>query len=52
MASLALEYPQYNLDKNSGYGQDYINLVKQHGIPAAIHRHTYKIKNGTQTTLF
>jgi len=49
---LATLYPQWQLEKNKGYGQEYIKLIKEHGIPDKIHRHSYKIKNENQIKLF
>ncbi len=53
MIDLSKEYPGYNLEKNKGYGEDYIAKVKELGIPAEIHRHSYKIKlNDDQIKLY
>jgi len=52
MIELSKEFPEWQLEKNKGYGQDYINLVKQHGFPENIHRFSYKIKNDKQIKLF
>lgn len=52
MLELSKEYPDWQLDKNKGYGIDYINLIKQYGYPEKIHRKSYKIKNDKQIKLF
>lgn len=52
MIDISKDYPQYNLDHNKGYGQEYIALVKKLGIPNTIHRKSYKIKEKDQITLF
>jgi ribonuclease HII len=53
LIELSKEYPEYNLDKNKGYGKDYIDRVKKYGMPTNIHRHSYNIKNNdTQIKLF
>jgi ribonuclease HII len=44
-------YPNWNLDKNKGYGQDYIENCKKFGYPD-IHRKSYKIKDEKQIKFF
>lgn len=44
MIDLSKQYPNHRLDKNKGYGMDYINAVNEFGIPHEIHRHSFKLK--------
>jgi len=44
-------YEQWNLNKNKGYGQDYIERCKQFGYPD-VHRKSYKIKNEKQINFY
>lgn len=53
MIELSSQYPGYNLEKNKGYGEDYISKIKELGIPSEIHRFSYKIKlNDDQIKLY
>lgn len=52
VTKLSEKYPLYNLAHNKGYGQEYIKLVKEHGIPVEIHRNSYNINKGKQIKLF
>ena len=44
MIDLSKDYPNHRLDKNKGYGLDYINAINEFGIPKDIHRHSFKLK--------
>jgi ribonuclease HII len=51
MTNISSQYPKWNLEKNKGYGQDYVELCKKHGHPD-IHRKSYKIKDEKQIKFF
>lgn len=52
MIDLSRHYPDYRLDKNKGYGMDYINAIREFGIPEDIHRHSFKLKKKESNGFF
>ena len=53
MLAMALKYPQYNLDKNKGYGtKTHLEALEKYGPIPKFHRFTYAPIKNRQLKLF